>query len=134
MGKKLTSPEASDYWTAETLRQALAHPAIFIGKVGQKILVLVNEFEACDHYNIEFVSDFAKFFKIPFPGFWIIFPLSMLGMLTSWKNRRTKALGIVLLIYGATLVIFFTNGRYRLPMLAVMIPFAAIGIAQNMTT
>jgi 4-amino-4-deoxy-L-arabinose transferase-like glycosyltransferase len=130
VGKKLTSQEASDYWTAETVRQAIANPSVFMGKVGQKILVLVNSFEACDHYNIEFLSDFAKFFKIPFPGFWIIFPLCMLGMLTSWKKKRAKALITVLLFYGATLVVFFTNGRYRLPMLAVMIPFAASGIMQ----
>ncbi|PKN36438.1 MAG: hypothetical protein CVU62_14890 [Deltaproteobacteria bacterium HGW-Deltaproteobacteria-2] len=130
VGKKLTSKEASDYWTAETIKQAVSNPAVFAGKVGQKILVLVNSFEACDHYDIEFVSNFAKFFKIPFPGFWIIFPLSMLGMLTSWKNKRARALITVLLIYGATLIIFFTNGRYRLPMMAVLIPFAALGIAQ----
>ncbi len=130
MGEKLTSQEASDYWTAETIKQAVASPAVFTEKIGQKMLVLVNSFEACDHYDIEFLSDFAKFFKIPFPGFWIIFPLSMLGMLTSWKNKRAKALSTVLLIYGATLIIFFTNGRYRLPMMAVLIPFAALGIAQ----
>ncbi|MDD5344528.1 MAG: glycosyltransferase family 39 protein, partial [Smithella sp.] len=129
-GKKLTSSEASDYWTKETIRQALDNPAVFMGKVGQKILVFVNRFEACDHYDIDFLSDYAKFFKIPFPGFWIIFPLSMLGMLTDWKNRKTKALSMVLLFYGATLIIFFANGRYRLPMLAVLIPFAASGISQ----
>jgi len=130
VGKKLTSPEASDYWTAQTVKQAISNPAVFAVKVGQKILVLFNNFEACDHYNIEFISNFAKFFKIPFPGFWIIFPLSMLGMLTSWRNRRAKALIAIILFYSATLIIFFTNGRYRLPMLAVMIPFAALGIVQ----
>ncbi|KQC08909.1 MAG: hypothetical protein APR62_03805 [Smithella sp. SDB] len=129
-GKKLTSQEASDYWTKETIRQALDNPAVFVGKMGQKILVLVNKFEAGDHYDVNFLSNYAKFFKIPFPGFWIIFPLSMLGILASWRNRKTKALSAVLLFYGATLVIFFTNGRYRLPMLAVMIPFAASGIVQ----
>ncbi|KUG22224.1 hypothetical protein ASZ90_007956 [hydrocarbon metagenome] len=129
-GKKMTSQEASDYWTKETIKQAVSSPAVFVEKIGQKILVLVNSFEACDHYDIEFLSDFAKFFKIPFPGFWIIFPLAMLGMLTGWRNRKTKALITVLFVYGATLIIFFTNGRYRLPMMALMIPFAASGIMQ----
>lgn len=129
-GKKLTSQEASDYWTKETIKQALDNPAVFLGKVGQKILVFFNRFEACDHYDINFLSDFAKFFKIPFPGFWIVFPLFMLGVLVSWRNRKTKALITVLFVYGATLIIFFTNGRYRLPMPAVMIPFAAAGIFQ----
>jgi tetratricopeptide (TPR) repeat protein len=130
VGKKLTSQESSDYWTAQTVKQAISNPFAFAGKIGQKFLVVFNNFEACDHYNIEFVSNFAKFFKLPFLNFWIISPLFMLGVITSWKNKKTKALITVLSFYGATLIIFFTNGRYRLPMMSVMIPFAALGIAQ----
>jgi len=130
VGKKLTSREASDYWTAQTIKQAVSNPFVFAVKTGQKFLVVFNNFEACDHYNIEFISNFAKFFKIPFLNFWMVFPLFMLGVITSCKDRRTKVLITVLSIYGATLIIFFTNGRYRLPMMSVMIPFAALGIAQ----
>jgi 4-amino-4-deoxy-L-arabinose transferase-like glycosyltransferase len=130
VGKKLTSQEASDYWTAQTVKQAIANPVAFAGKTGQKILAVFNSFEACDHYNIEFISNFAKFFKIPFPTFWLIFPLAVLGMIISWKNRRTKTLITILFLYCATLVLFFTSGRYRLPMMSVTIPFAALGIAQ----
>jgi 4-amino-4-deoxy-L-arabinose transferase-like glycosyltransferase len=130
VGKKLTSQESSDYWTAQTVKQAIANPFAFAGKIGRKFLVVFNNFEACDHYNIEFISSFAKFFKLPFLNFWIIFPLFMLGVITSWKNKKTKALITVLSFYGATLIIFFTNGRYRLPMMSVMIPFAALGITQ----
>jgi len=36
VGKKLTSQEASDYWTAETIKQAVSNPAVFAGKVGKK--------------------------------------------------------------------------------------------------
>lgn len=129
-GNKLTSQEASDYWSAETVKQAVANPSVFAKKAGEKLLVVFNSFEACDHYDINFVSNFAKFFKIPFPVFWMIFPLAVLGMVIGWKNRRSKALIIILSLYCATLVIFFTNGRYRLAIMSVMIPFAAMGIAQ----
>jgi len=127
-GKKLTSQEASDYWTAQTLKQAAAHPSAFIGKISRKILVVFNNFEACDHYNIDFISNYAKFFKIPFLNFWIIFPLFALGVILNWKDKGTKALFAVWFLYAATLVIFYTNGRYRLLMLVVMIPFAASGL------
>ncbi len=130
VGKKLTSQEASDYWTSETVKQAVSNPFAFVHKGGQKLLVVLNSFEACDHYDIKFISNFAKFFKIPFPNFWMVFPLFILGVIISWKDKRTRALMTVLLFYCATLIIFFTNGRYRLPMLSVMIPFAAIGITQ----
>lgn len=129
VGRKLTPGEASEYWTAEIFRQAVADPLAFARKTGQKILAVVNRFEACDHYDIEFMSHYAKIFQMPFLCFSVIFPPAMLGMLTAWKNKKARALGVILLCYSATLVIFFTNGRYRLPMAAILIPFAALGFA-----
>lgn len=129
VGRKLTPGEASQYWTAEVMSQAAANPLAFARKTAQKTLAVVNRFELCDHYDIKFLGNFANAFKMPFLYFAAIFPLAMLGMLTGWKNRKARALIIILLCYSATLVIFFTNGRYRLPMAAIMIPFAALGLA-----
>ncbi|MCX5852598.1 MAG: glycosyltransferase family 39 protein [Deltaproteobacteria bacterium] len=127
-GKKLTSREASDYWTGEVLKEATAHPTAFAWKMGQKLLVLVNRFEACDHYDTDFISDFAIVFKAPFVVFWVIFPLSMAGILALRKERKTRALVALISVYAATLVVFFTTARYRLPIAAVLIPFAAAEI------
>ena len=127
-GQTLSSTEASDYWTKETFHQSIADPLAFAGKVAQKSLVLVNQFDACDHYDIGFVSDFAKFFKLPFFSFWFVFPLGMAALaFRLFHDRKARALGLILAIYAATLVIFFTNARYRLPMLAILIPYAALG-------
>jgi 4-amino-4-deoxy-L-arabinose transferase-like glycosyltransferase len=129
-GRTLNSQEASAYWTHEVIRAALAEPRAFAAKLFRKTLVLVNRFEACDHYDSGFVSGFVRFFRLPFPGFAVIFPLGMASLaLRLFGDRKARALGIILAAYGATLVIFFTNARYRLPMLAVLIPFAVLGAA-----
>ena len=134
-GKTMSATEASDYWTKETFRQAMAEPRAFAGKVVQKTLVLVSHFEACDHYDIGFISDFAHFFKLPFFSFWFVFPLGMATLtFRLFHDRKARALGLILAIYAATLVIFFTNARYRLPMLAILIPYAALGGADLVET
>ncbi len=129
-GRVLKPQEASDYWTGEVFRMAMAEPRAFAAKVFRKTLVLVNRFEACDHYDIGFISGFVPFFKLPFLSFWFIFPLGMAALaMRIFRDRKAGTLGLILAVYGATLVIFFTNARYRLPMLAILIPLAALGMA-----
>jgi 4-amino-4-deoxy-L-arabinose transferase-like glycosyltransferase len=129
LGKKLTPGEASRYWTKVTLEEALDRPGTFARRFGEKTLVLFNRYEAGDHYDIGFVSDFAKFFKIPFPGFWFILPLGMAGMALCWRrSRKAGALVVLDAVYGSTLVAFSMVDRYRLPLLVILIPFAVIAL------
>jgi 4-amino-4-deoxy-L-arabinose transferase-like glycosyltransferase len=127
-GHKMTSEEASQYWTKETLREAAQQPGAFAWKLWQKVLVVVNRFEACDHYDIDFLSDFVKIFKLPFFSFWVIFPLAMAGLILGVvRDRKTRAGALILGVYALTLVAFFSNGRYRLPMVTLLIPLAVSG-------
>jgi 4-amino-4-deoxy-L-arabinose transferase-like glycosyltransferase len=128
-GKTMTSEEASRYWTRETIREATNNPGAFIWKLWQKTLVMVNRFEACDHYDIDFLSEFIKTFRLPFFSFWLIFPLAMVGMIHGIsRDRKTRAVSLILAAYAFTLIAFFTSGRYRLPMATLLIPFAVLGL------
>ena len=128
--KKLSPGEASSYWTHEVIRMALEKPAAFIWKMCQKILVFFNQFEAGDHYHIGFVGNFVKFFKFPFFSLWLILPFGMAGMaVTIFRSRKLLALSSIFFVYALTLIAFFTNTRYRLPLLTILIPFAVMGIS-----
>ena len=128
-GTKLTSDEASTYWTKQVIKEATDKPDAFVWKLWQKTLVLVNRFEACDHYNTAFMSNFIKSFRFPFLGFWLIFPFGLTGMIIgSYSNRNIRMVSVVLAAYALTLVVFFTNARYRFPMLTILIPSAVLGV------
>jgi 4-amino-4-deoxy-L-arabinose transferase-like glycosyltransferase len=128
-GKKLTSDEASTYWTKEVIKEAADKPGAFAWKLWLKMLVLVNRFEACDHYDTDFMSNFIRSFRFPFFSFWLIFPFGLTGMIIgSYGSRKIRMVSMVLAAYALTLVVFFTNARYRLPMLTILIPCAALGV------
>lgn len=129
VGKKLSAREASAYWTGEVIKTVLEQPAAFVWRKCTKALAFFSRFERGDHYHIGFMSKFVPFFKLPFPGIWLIIPFGMAGMAVNmFVFRRLLAPSAIFLVYVSTLILFFTNVRVRLPMLIILIPFAVIGV------
>jgi hypothetical protein len=127
-GKKLSTKEASSFWTREVIQIAWEHPRALAWKLWQKTLAFFNQFEAEDNYDLSFISRFVPFFRLPFFAFWFIFPLGMAWMILSIrKSEKTLGLSIVFLIYALTLIAFFSNMRIRAPLLVILIPYAAMG-------
>ncbi len=130
-GKKLTSIESSDYWTKEVIENIKKNPGYFMTGLLEKCGAFLNRFEACDHYNIGFVSNFAGFFKIPFFTISLILPLGMAAFILNFTRSKLQfALFMIFLIYGATLIIFFPTSRFRLPLFVILIPFAVHGVSE----
>jgi len=128
-GKTLSPGEASGYWTQRVLDSMTEHPWTHTKLLLKKFLLLFNWFERGDHYDIGFISGYVPFFRLPLITFWMILPFGMAGMaVAAVGSRRMSALALIFGIYSATLVIFFTNIRMRLPMLVMLIPFAVLGI------
>jgi hypothetical protein len=127
-GRRLGQEEASAFWTREVGRWAAAHPIAFLGKLGLKALALVNRFESSDHYHVGFLARSAPFFRLPFVELWLVLPLGLAGMIAlARRSRGAAALAALAAAHGAALVAFYVNARYRLPLVAILIPFAAAG-------
>ena len=132
--RTLTTTEAASYWTDETVGMALEKPFALSWKIIQKILVMFNRFEPGDHYNIDFLSRSVSFFKLPFIGFGLILPLAMAGIFILTANsRKLLYICLVTVLYGSTMVLFFMSARFRVPILVVLIPFAAAGISETVS-
>lgn len=127
-GKKLSPSEASAYWTQKVIRTAREQPAAMLGKLWQKTLALVNQSEAEDNYHLGFTSRFVLFFRLPFPAYWFVFPIGFATLLFRSRDKGVSAaLLIIAAVYALTLIVFFSNMRIRIPLLVILVPFAAIG-------
>lgn len=128
-GRKLSTREASSFWTAEVIRAAMQHPGAMTWKLWQKTLALLNQYEADDNCNLGLMGRFVPFFRLPLLAFWFVFPLGMAWVVVNLtRSRETRALCVVAVIYASTLVAFFSSMRIRAPLLVIVMPWAAMGL------
>ena len=133
-GRKLTPAEASEFWTRTVLNLAVDHPWSFFRKLILKSAALINRYSGGDHYNIGFLSSFATFFKLPLFPRWLILPIGLTGLIIScFHSFRAVALGLISALYAMSLVLFFNNSRYFLPLMVVFIPYACIFLKHLVT-
>jgi tetratricopeptide (TPR) repeat protein len=130
-GRVLSYQEAERFWFETVAAYAREHPSEFLAKIGQRALALFNRFEAGDHYDWRVLGESALFFQIPFLGFFLLAPLGLAGM-TWYTGRDVTRWSLVLLgsLYACTLLWFPMIGRYRLPLLVILIIFAAFILAK----
>lgn len=130
-GRRLTAGEASDFWQAETVKLAGEQPAAMARKLGLKVLALFSAYERGDHYGIGFLGRFARFFAFPFPGWGLLFPLGAAGLVAkAGRSRLALWTAAAACAYGVTLVVFFTNTRYRVPLALPLILLTALGLQE----
>ena len=130
-GAPLSPSEAERYWIKEVWELARAHPWELLHKQFNKFLALFNQYEAGDHYDIDFMGQFAPFFSLPLSGAGVVIAFGMPGMiLLMGRSRLHMAVGVFFIVYALALIPFHINGRYRLPLFVMLIPFAVLGIQQ----
>jgi len=128
-GKKLSPREASAYWTGEVKRFAMENPAAFAKKTAVKVLAVFNRYESADNHHLGFLKDYISLLRWPLLSIGLVLPLGMAGLVMLGFTDRKRALAaLACLAYGATMVIFFSNVRIRLPVMVVLIPFAVLGL------
>jgi 4-amino-4-deoxy-L-arabinose transferase-like glycosyltransferase len=114
----------------ETLK---SHP-----NVGSVVSMVLHKFDAAWHWwerpdnaNFHSYREFAPVLKWAFVTFTLLAPLALVGLGASIRGfRRHLSLYALLLTGLAPMVIFNVVGRFRLPMLAACIPFAAFTLVQ----
>lgn len=136
VGRRLTPAEASRYWRNATLRLVVDRPDELAVKLGFKVMAVFNGYERGDHYGVDFLGRYARFFSFPLPGWALFFPLGITGLILTaligkvGRLRPVRWIALTSCAYAATLVVFFTNTRYRDPLAIPLILFAALGIQE----
>lgn len=129
-GRSFTSGEASSYWMDESKRFISEHPGDFLKLFGEKLLLFFHYKEIGQlGYNYHFIAKN----EVPVFGylltFMILFPLSMIGMVsirTEWKKYLLPLGFLAVQIFAV--VLFFVTDRFRLSSIPFFIIFAGAGI------
>jgi len=127
-GKALSASQVSTYWYKQGIKFALDDPEMFLPLLIKKIYLLVNNHEISNNRDISFVFDKIWIVWILPVSLWILLPLALVGAIARRHNTWTGLLALYILTYSFTILLFFINSRFRLPVLVFLPVLAALGI------
>jgi len=125
-GKKLRPSEASAYWFGRTFSYIRNQPRHWLKLMWTKFRLFWNWYEVPDNQNFYFFSQYSCLLRMPLPNFHAVAALGLAGMvlcLSQW--RKLLLLYLAVILYSATVVVFYVFGRYKLPVVPPLMIFAA---------
>ncbi len=128
LGRSLTLAEASDHHRDSALRRIAERPGWAAALTLRKLRLLLSAREIDDNLGLPVVADRALTLRI-WPAPWaFLLAAGLVGAALSLRaaGRARRDGGLLtfwLAAYGASLLIFFVNARYRLPM---VVPLAVL--------
>ncbi len=132
MRRKLKPSQVSKFWMRKASDFIYNEPLKEVALLWQKLLLLWNAYEIPNNLNFYYIrSEFASILNIMFIGFWLVTPLAVLGIFCRWKqglHSSDKLLVGFLITYMVSIMPFFITERYRLPMVPILIVYAAVCI------
>src|SRR5688572_6181980 len=131
VGRSLSPSEVSSYWTERALAFITSQPLAWLKLTGRKMLLLVNRDEMLDTESQESYAEWSTPLRLLgwFGHFGVLVPLTVLGVIATWPDRRRLWIVHALAItYGASVVMFFVFARYRYPLVPLLLVFAAAGL------
>ena len=132
LGRSLTPAEVSGYWTTRAVDFITGRPGEWLALVGRKILLLFNATEMLDTEAQESHAEWSWPLRIGgwFGHFGLLVPLAVVGLVLCWRQRtRLAVLYVMLAAYAASVIMFYVFARYRLPLVPLLLLFAAAGMA-----
>ncbi len=130
MGRALKPSEVSDYYFRKGWSFIVSSPRESLPLLLRKLTTFFGAGERSNDKYIYFFWNRYGLGSWPLLGFWIVGPLGLAGALLLLRRwARFAALHLFLLSYSLGVIAFFVNARFRLPIVHVLILFAAYGSA-----
>jgi tetratricopeptide (TPR) repeat protein len=129
-GRSMTDAETSDYYMQKALDEIKHNPGGWLLLLGRKLVLFWNKIEVQDMPEVLYFQNTLPLFKFPFLPFSVIAPLGLAGLVVFLRRRRNRS--IVCLFLGTAMIsvlLFYANSRYRLPIVPVVILLAAFFVA-----
>ncbi len=128
-GRAMSPAELSRFWAGQALEHVRLNPGFALRMLARKAELLVNDYEVPDNQDVYFVERYSPVLRWSFLSFGWIFPFAIVGLATSLRSRGVRLLAGVIGVYACSVIAFFVNARYRIPMMPFLIVLAAMGLA-----
>jgi tetratricopeptide (TPR) repeat protein len=132
-GRLLSPREVSSYWWSRSAAEIGDAPLRWLTLLGRKALIVINQYEVPDVEGAHVYAEYSPVLAASAIGwhFGLLAPLGVLGVCLTWDDRRRLWLLYALpLLMAAAVAAFFVLGRYRYPLVAPLVIFAAVGVCE----
>src|SRR5947207_667804 len=134
MGRILTPAEVSSYWAGRAVEFITARHGQWLKLVGRKIALVWNATEMLDTESQDSYAEWST--PVRWLGyvshFGILVPLAFLGVCVTWSQRgRLWVFYAMLVLYAASVVMFYVFARYRYPLVPLLLLFASAAAAST---
>ncbi|HEX9668675.1 MAG TPA: glycosyltransferase family 39 protein [Thermoanaerobaculia bacterium] len=117
------------WYTRRLLAEARERPGAVLAAVGRKAVWLLQDEEIRESHSFYFFRERSALLRF-LPGFALLFPLALCGLVAAIRGRRLPpALAVYLLVFAASCVAIVVSSRYRLPLVPALAVLAGGGIA-----
>lgn len=125
VGHELKASEVSKVWSGMAWNWIAQNPWQATELLAKKSWLLFSSNEFGVERQLVLDQEFSSVLRLPLPGFSIVIPLSLIGIVLSLHQwRRLVVLNAFLCSQIIVLILFFISDRYRLPMGSAIFPFA----------
>ena len=107
----------------------MAHPGRTLDLTGRRLLALFSGWEPRNNIGAAWMAQEHGVFILSrfWPGTWILLPFALAGLVAVAWNRRWALLLAVVGAQALSVLPFFVNARFRLPLLPLLAIFAMVG-------
>ena len=126
--RTLTPAEVSRFWMDSAFAFIKSDPGAWLKLTARKIALLFNATEMIDTEDQTTYAESSSVLALlgPIAHFGVLVPLAVLGILATWTDRsRLGILYALLIAYSASVVLFYVVGRYRYPLVPMLVLCAA---------
>jgi tetratricopeptide (TPR) repeat protein len=130
-GHPLSPAGVSSYWTHRTLGEIAENPLHWASMTAKKFAMFwaATEIADADVHDRHIVFSLLLRMLDVLWNFSVLLPLALAGIVLTWDRRRDWAIvPVLILVYAGTITIFILYGRYRLPIVPMLMPFAAAAL------
>lgn len=125
--REMTHTAVSSHFYGKAVRYITGHPLDWVKLTLKKTALFWNAHEIQNNRNLYFLRKYASITHILPPLFWLVSPLSLVGLLLIFRYKRNyHIIGMFVIVYMMTVVLFFVNARFRLPVLPFLIILSSI--------
>jgi len=129
LGRVLSITEASSYWFQQGLSYIVHQPISYLQLLFRKLYLFFHRTEIPNNLSIYAAQDFSKTLRLIPLGFGLIAPLGIAFWFMRARQSDMVIANLYILSYLLATLLFFVASEYRLPVLLMLLPFAAAALA-----